>query len=188
MDLNTQSWICILHTVLRQIFQQLKENPLVPLSHLLCICRYFLYLQGNFVSLKIFFLYLWRCFQRISPIPKIQENKGRLSGSVQRKCEMNRLWNHLHKMAEERINRKGFMWNKSQSQVSTDKKSFTQSLTRLICCIYEENICVELCNSIKSKVLVRSECFSSPHSMSTHSTRSLRKLHAHYQLVNVPHC
>ncbi len=56
------------------------------------------------------------CFlgvHKFAPTLAVQGDMGWLPGSIRRKCEMIRLWNRLLNMPEDRINKKVFIWSKS---------------------------------------------------------------------------
>ena len=78
---------------------------------------------------------------------------GWIPGSVQRKCEMIRLWSCLITMAEDRINKKVFIWSKLYSWTK-ELHSFFEEVDMLH--IYRNNLCCNV-NSIKNKLLLKFE-------------------------------
>lgn len=59
-----------------------------------------------------------RCFlgvHKFVPVLVAQDDMGWVPGSIQRKCEMIRLWNLIIYMSDNRITKKIFLWSKSNS-------------------------------------------------------------------------
>lgn len=58
-----------------------------------------------------------RCFlgvHKFVPVLAAQGDMGWVPGSVQRKCEMVRLWNRLINLSENRVTKKVFLWSKNK--------------------------------------------------------------------------
>ncbi len=92
---------------------------------------------------------------RFTPIPEIQGDMGWVPGTIQRKCEMLRLWNRLIKMAEGRINKKVFMSSKwHDSPWTKELSSIFEEVDMLY--IYRNNLCCNI-NSVKNKLLFKFE-------------------------------
>ncbi len=95
------------------------------------------------------------CNKLNKSIPAIQGDMDCVPGTIQRKCEMLRLWNRLIKMVESRINKKVFMSSKGHD--SPWKKELSSIFEEVdVLYIYRSNLCCSI-NSIKNKFLFRFE-------------------------------
>ena len=103
-----------------------------------------------------------RCFlgvHKFVPVLAALGDMGWVPGSVQRKCEMVRLWNRLVNLPENRVTKKVFLWSKSKSPWAVELQTvFADVQLQYVFCNYlpcsVNNIRSNLMSNFKHKWLI----------------------------------